>query len=167
MQNILRLLAGVLVLLVSLAGISAYGQGGATGAISGVVVDTSGGAVAGADVQIIDTRTEAVARKLATNADGAFVTPLLPPGTYRVVVNKAGFAQAEAPNIEVRVTETTKVTLTLRPGAVTEKVEISAQVTSVETTNATTGQSLGTDTVRELRRTVQVTRRRPLAGFSR
>ncbi len=37
MRSILRLFAGVLALLVSLAGTSAYGQGGATGAISGVV----------------------------------------------------------------------------------------------------------------------------------
>jgi len=129
---------------------SAYGQGGATGAISGVVVDTSGGSVAEAEVQIIDTRTESVARKVSTNADGAFVATLLPPGTYVVVVNKSGFAEAKASGIEVRVTETTKVTISLKPGAVSEKVEISAQITSVETTNATTGQSMGTNTVREL-----------------
>jgi len=48
------------------------------------------------------------------------------------------------------VTETTKVTISLKPGGVSEKVEISAQVTNVETTNAATGQSLGTETVREL-----------------
>ncbi len=127
-----------------------YGQGGATGAISGSVVDTSGGSVAGADVQIIDVRTETVVRKLPTGSDGSFVLPLLPPGIYTVVVNKSGFSQAKADGIEVRVTETTRVTITLKPGAVSEKVEISAQVTAVETTNATTGQSLGTDTVREL-----------------
>jgi len=51
---------------------------------------------------------------------------------------------------EVRVTETTKVTISLKPGQITEMVEISAQITSVETTNAATGQSLGTETVREL-----------------
>ena len=150
MRSILKLFAGVLALVFSLAGIRAYGQGGATGAISGVVVDTSGGSVAGAEVQIIDTRTEVTARKLPTNADGAFTATLLPPGTYYVLVNKPGFTEAKASNIEVRVTETTRVTISLKPGAVTEKVEISAQVATVETTNATTGQSLSTDTVREL-----------------
>jgi hypothetical protein len=150
MRSILRLFAGVLALVVSLAGVSAYGQGGATGAISGVVVDTSGGSVAGAEVKIIDTRTEVAARKLTTNADGSFTATLLPPGTYYALVNKPGFAQARVDGIEVRITETTRITISLKPGAVTEKVEISAQVTSVETTNATTGQSLGTDTVRDL-----------------
>src|SRR5881398_3459419 len=150
MRGIHRILAAVLVLVGLLMGTRACGQGGATGAISGVVVDTSGGSVADAEVQIIDTRTESLVRKIPTNADGTFVVPLLPPGTYIVVVNKSGFAEAKASGIEVRVTETTRVTITLKPGAVSERVEISAQVTTVETTNATTGQSLGTETVREL-----------------
>lgn len=150
MRGIHRLLAAVLVLVGTLTSTCVYGQGGATGAISGSVVDTSGGSVAEAEIQIIDTRTESLARRVATNADGSFVAPLLPPGTYIVVVNKSGFAEAKASGIEVHVTETTKVTITLKPGAVSEKVEISAQITSVETTNAATGQSLGTETVREL-----------------
>ncbi len=133
-----------------LGGTRAYSQGGATGAISGVVADTGGGSVAGAEVQIIDTRTETLARKLTTASDGSFAAPLLPPGTYYVVVNKSGFSEAKATGIEVHITETTRVTITLKPGALAEKVEISAQITSVETTNATTGQSLGTETVREL-----------------
>ncbi len=141
---VVLLLSGVL------GGTRAYGQGGATGAISGVVADTGGGSVAGADVQIIDTRTETLARKLTTASDGSFVATLLSPGTYYVVVNKSGFSEAKATGIEVHVTETTRVTITLKPGTVSEKVEISAQVTTVETTNATTGQSLGTETVREL-----------------
>ncbi|MGC2232126.1 MAG: TonB-dependent receptor, partial [Candidatus Acidiferrum sp.] len=144
------IIAGVLLLAGMLTGANAYGQGGATGAISGVVVDSSGGTIAGAEVQIIDSRTEAMARKLDTNTDGIFVATLLPPGNYTVVVNRSGFAEAKATDIEVRVTETTRVTMTLKPGAVSEKVEISAQVTTVETSNATTGQSLGTATVREL-----------------
>ena len=151
MPSVSRVLsAAILTVMVLLGSAVAYGQGGATGAISGSVVDASGGSVAGADVQIIDTRTEVVVRKLPTTSDGSFVVPLLPPGTYSVVVNKSGFTQAKADGIEVRVTETTRVTITLKPGAVSERVEISAQVTTVETTNATTGQSLGTETVREL-----------------
>src|SRR2546429_6278817 len=129
MRGIPRILAAALVMAGILMSTRAYAQGGATGAISGVVVDTSGGSVAEAEVQIIDTRTESLARKISTNADGSFVVPLLPPGTYIVVVNKSGFAEAKASGIEVRVTETTKVTIALKPGAVSEKVEISAQIT--------------------------------------
>ncbi len=150
MRSAYRVLFATILLIGSLAGSRAYGQGGATGAISGSVVDTSGGSVAGADVQIIDTRTEVVVRKLPTGSDGSFVATLLPPATYSVVVNKSGFSQAKADRIEVRVTETTKVTITLKAGSVSEVVEISAQLTNVETTTAATGQSLGMETVREL-----------------
>src|SRR5204863_7270280 len=89
-------------------------------------------------------------RKLPTASDGSFVVPLLPPGIYSVMVNKSGFSQSKADGIEVRVTETTKVTITLKPGAVSEKVQISAQITTVDNTNATTGQSIETRTIREL-----------------
>src|SRR5260370_8285891 len=125
-------------------------QGGWTGDIAGSGLDTTGAAVSAAEVQIVNNGTASLARKLSTNADGEFVAPLLPPGTYQVVVNKSGFGEAKAESIEVRVTETTRVTITLRPGAVSETVQISAQVTSVETTNATTGESLATPTTRQL-----------------
>jgi hypothetical protein len=150
MRTIYRTAAAMVFLAGLLSGVRANGQGGATGAIAGVVVDSSGGAVSDAEVQVIDTRTDSLARKAPTNVDGAFTVTLLPPGTYYVVVNKSGFAEAKADRIEVHVTETTRLTISLRPGSVTEKVEISAQVTSVETTSATTGQSIGTETVREL-----------------
>src|ERR1700674_4167520 len=150
MRGIHKFIFAMLLLTGFLSGARAYGQGGATGAISGVVTDTGGGSVAGADVQIIDTRTDALARKLITASEVSLVVTLLPPSTYSVVVNKSGFSEAKATGIEVHITETTRVTITLKPGTVAEKVEISAQVTSVETTNATTGQSLGTETVREL-----------------
>src|SRR6202162_4707022 len=127
-----------------------YGQGGATGAISGVIVDTSGARIADAESKIMNSRTDALARNLTVGPDGAFTVTLLPPGTYYVLVNKPGFSQSRADNIEVRVTETTRVSIALKPGEVSERVEISAQVTSVETTNATTGESIGTATVREL-----------------
>src|SRR5205823_12018309 len=87
MPSVSRVLsAAALVVTVLLVGQVAYGQGGATGAITGSVVDASGGSVAGADVQIIDTRTDVVVRKLPTGSDGSFVVPLLPPGTYKRAV---------------------------------------------------------------------------------
>jgi Carboxypeptidase regulatory-like domain/TonB dependent receptor len=150
MRSISRLIMAAVFLVGSLAGIRTHGQGGATGAISGVVVDSSGAAVGDAEVQVIDAGTQALTRKLTTNSDGAFTAPLLPPATYYVVVNKAGFAESKVDGIEVHVTETARLTISLKPGSVTEKIEISAQVTSVETTNATTGQSIDTSTVREL-----------------
>jgi hypothetical protein len=128
----------------------ALGQGGATGAISGMVEDVNGGAVANADVQIFNSATNILVRRLNTGADGSFVTALLPPAVYFAVINKSGFSEAKATGIEVRVTETSRVTIALKPGTVSEKIEISAQVASVDTTSATTGQTIGPETIREL-----------------
>jgi Carboxypeptidase regulatory-like domain len=150
MQKAVRVLTLLVFVLALGWGQRALGQGGATGAISGTVIDVNGGAVAGADIQIVNTATDAVVRRLSTGPDGTFEATLMPPAIYYVVVNKSGFAEAKATNIEVRVTETTRLSISLKPGTVTEKVEISAMVASVETTNATTGQTVGTETVREL-----------------
>ncbi len=150
MREVYKVFRAMLLLAALLLGSRAYGQGGATGAIAGAVVDTTGASISGAEVHIISASRQSVVRKLSTNADGDFVAALLPPGSYDVIVNKSGFGEAKAQAIEVRVTETTRVTITLKPGAVSEKVEISAQVTSVETSNATTGESIGGSTIREL-----------------
>ncbi len=70
MPSVSRVLSTAnLVLVFLLAGTVTYGQGGATGAISGGVVDASGGSVAGGEVQIIDARTEVLVRKLSKDSD--------------------------------------------------------------------------------------------------
>ncbi len=150
MQKTIRILILLVFILGLLSGKNAFGQGGATGAISGTVNDINGGSIAGADVQIVNIATDSILRRLTTGPDGSFEATLLPPAIYYVVVNKSGFAEAKATNIEVRVTETTRLSIALKPGTVTEKVVISAEVTTVETTNATTGQTIGPETVRDL-----------------
>ena len=138
-------------LLAGLLGVPrASGQSGATGAIHGTVTDVSGATVADAEVQIFNAATELLVRRQNSGTDGSFVATLLPPGNYYLVVNQPGFSEARASSIEVRVTETTRVTISLKPGTVSEKVEISAQVTTVDTTAATTGATLGNETIREL-----------------
>lgn len=150
MQRTYKFIVGVVFLLLMLSGSRASAQGGATGAISGVVQDSSGASIADAEIQIIDASTDQVTRKLPSGSDGTFVVTLLSPGNYVIVVNKPGFAEAKSEAVEVRVTETTRVTIPLKPGAVTETLEISATVTTVETSNPTTGQSITANTVRTL-----------------
>ncbi len=150
MRGIIRLLFVLIFVTIIWRFDGAYGQGGATGAISGSVVDASGGAIADAEVQVINSSTGVFVRHLNANPDGSFVITLLPPGTYYAVINKSGFSEAKATGIEVRVTETARATIILKPGTVTEKVEISALVATVDTTSATTGQSIGENTVRTL-----------------
>jgi hypothetical protein len=128
----------------------ALAQGGATGAITGTVQDSSGAVVAGAEVRIVNQDTGVLTRTAKTDANGSFTAALLPVGTFAVNVTSSGFQEAKFPNIDVRITETTRITAKLRPQAVQEKVEVQAEVQAVETTAATTGQAIEANTIREL-----------------
>jgi hypothetical protein len=128
----------------------AIAQGGATGAITGVVQDASGAFIANADVRITNQGTKVLERAVKTGAEGFFTAPLLPVGTYTVTIQSAGFAQSDFPDIVVRVTETTRMIAKLTPQAVQEHIEVQAQIQAIDTTDATTGQAIDTGTIRAL-----------------
>ena len=128
----------------------AFGQSGPTGAVSGIVLDSSGGVIPDAKVQILDGPTGTTVRNVTTNSNGEFIAPLLPASTYTIVVQAQSFAESKLSNIVVRVSETTRLTITVQVGEVKQGVQVSAQVTQVETTTAATGESLGTNTIEAL-----------------
>ena len=76
--------------LVLLASPSARAQGGGNVAITGTVSDPSGAVIAGAKVTVTELSTSIV-RTDTTNSSGQFNFPSLPPSTYKVSVEAAGF----------------------------------------------------------------------------
>src|SRR5215468_2575451 len=149
MSQILRSRLWWVVLGISMLG-QVFGQGGATGAITGNVQDASGAVVANADVKITNQDTGTVTRAAKTDATGSFTVNLLPVATYTVTITSTGFREAKIPDVVVRVTETTRLTAKLFPLKVLEKVEVQALVQAVETTTATTGQAIESQTIRDL-----------------
>ena len=147
-RSISRLLFISLVVLIGVAQVLA--QGGATGAISGTVLDPSGAVVAGAEVRIVNQDTGTLTRTVKTDTDGSFTAQLLPVASYTVTVQAPGFAEGSFANIAVRVTETTRMTAQLRTQSVQQKIEVQAQVQAVETSAATTGQAIEAQTIRDL-----------------
>jgi hypothetical protein len=139
-----------LVLVALIAAGYAWGQGGATGAITGTVVDATGAFVANAEVRIVNQDTGILTRTTRTDANGSFTAPLLPVGTYTVTVSSPGFQDAKFGDIVVRITETTRMNAKVAPLKVLEKVEVQAEVQSIETTTATTGEAIESRTIREL-----------------
>ncbi len=71
--------------------LTAQSQLGA-GAVSGVIEDTAGSAVAGASVTITNQST-ASTRTVTTTDSGQFNFPVLQPDTYIVTIEKAGFSR--------------------------------------------------------------------------
>ncbi|MGB7760238.1 MAG: carboxypeptidase-like regulatory domain-containing protein [Bryobacteraceae bacterium] len=119
-----------------------WGQGGATGAIAGTIFDRQGGAVTSAAVDLALATEGSLHRSTTTNAEGLFTVSLLPPGVYTIKITAPGFAALTTQNVAVRVTETTRLNLTLDVASIAEAVEVHAEVAQVDTSSATTGQSL-------------------------
>ena len=131
-------------------GVQLFAQGGATGAINGTVQDPGGALVANAEVRVTNHDTNVLERTVQTGADGTFTVPLLPVGTYTVTIRAPGFAEGKFDNIAVRVTETTRMIAKLSTQSVQQQVEVQAEVQTIDTTDATTGQAIESDTIRAL-----------------
>ncbi len=140
----------ILILVVSISAARIMAQGGATGAISGTVQDPSGGVIASAKVVIVSEATGQVVRDLTADSSGSFTATLLPVGSYSVGVSAAGFATTKFTGVLVRVTETTRMTAALKVTQATETVTVSAEVATINTANAATGEALDAITVSTL-----------------
>jgi hypothetical protein len=106
------------------------------GTIEGSVVDTTGAAVPGAQIDALDHATSSSGHTVS-DITGAFRIPLLAVGTYELTVNKEGFHKLNVEGVQVNSAATTKVgSLTLELGQVTTTVEVSGQAALVEATQS-------------------------------
>src|SRR6185437_1985018 len=103
--------------------------------ISGRVADQSGAAVR--DVKIaatnIATNTTSIT---ATNATGFYNLVGLIPGTYRVTVDKEGFAQIVKPEVVLRVQDNAGMNFALQVGSVTQSITVEGGAPLVNTQDA-------------------------------
>jgi hypothetical protein len=83
------------------------------GSISGIVLDTSNRAIAGADILAINDLT-GVTSSSKTNAEGIYVLRDLRPGPYRLQVGKAGFKTLVKPDIVLNVQDALFINFTCR-----------------------------------------------------
>lgn len=112
-----------------------FAQAGATGTILGTVTDTSGAAVPNAKVTVTNTSTNVEFRTVSSSS-GDFNAPALNPGPYKVSVEAQGFEKFLTTSIVLTVNQRVRVDAALKPGAVTETVETSAQAVSLNTDSA-------------------------------
>ena len=139
-RNALRLLAGSLVvLLVALAAPARAQQ--FNGTLRGVVQDSTGAVLPGAQVSVVETSTNDT-RNLTSDARGSWVLPNLKPGTYRIVVALDGFKTAAMDNVKLDVQGIRDVEISLEAGAVAETVTVSGQAAAVEVTSSTMSQTI-------------------------
>ena len=120
------------------------------GTVLGTVTDPSGAVVSGAHVTVKNLGT-GLERTTETSADGSYALPQLPIGTYMVTVTLPGFQTSVANEVTVDVATERRVDVAMKTGAVSTRVEVSAdQLPLVETTTNTLGGVLTQETVKDL-----------------
>ena len=117
-------------------GTGVYAQDAATGAISGTVADGSGARITEARVTLTSTDTHA-SRVVKTDGNGQFRVPLLLPGSYSVIVDAPGFAEYKANGVEVVVSETDSLSLSLsiKDSGTTTQVTADTEMAQLETSS--------------------------------
>jgi hypothetical protein len=121
----------VVVVFLSLGSDSAFAQANASAALQGTITDQSDAAIKGGKVAIT-SKDQGWTRSADTSEAGFYRFELLPAGIYSIKVNASGFSTAEAKEVVLQVGSTTTQNFTLRPGAVSEIIEVTSAVPLVD-----------------------------------
>lgn len=117
-------LAAVLLSLPFLAGASGSSMGAASenGSVSGTVKDTTGAALAGAQIVLQPTATT-----VASNAQGNFLIQNVTPGTYTLTISDVGFSNSVS-TIVVHAGQNTPVDTTMNVNSTSQQVVVTANL---------------------------------------
>jgi hypothetical protein len=132
--------AACLAALLLLCAAAAVAQG-AFGSLTGTVRDPAGAILAGASVEATNKAT-GDKRSAVTNEEGVYTITNLPVGTYTLTVTSAGFAPGKAEDVNVSVSFTTTLDVSLSPAGAAESVTVVGADTA--TSLNTTDQQLST-----------------------
>src|SRR5262247_132271 len=139
------------IFLVSLAlaalSLSAFAQSTAT--LQGSVTDQSGSVISGAKVTVRNQATGSE-RIVQTDSNGNYQVASLTPGVYRVEAKAPGFGSQTVNDLTLEVSRIVVQNFQLKIGDVTQRVEVTADSQTVETTTITVGQVINQKTVQEI-----------------
>ena len=104
----------------------------ATAKLVGTIKDSSGAAVPGARVTVVNTQT-GFRQTRDSGSEGAYSFPLLPVGQYQVEVEKEGFQRFVQSGITLAVNDNATIDVSLSVGALTETVTVTDAAPLLET----------------------------------
>jgi hypothetical protein len=136
-------------LLICSATIGLHGQGGAYGTILGTVTDNSGAVLAKASVDVTNAAT-GIIKHTETTSSGDYTVPYLQPGTYRVTVQASGFQKSTVDNVRLVVGQEARADVTMKPGAISESVQVEASAVALDTDSSAVAQLVSEKQVNEL-----------------
>jgi hypothetical protein len=113
----------------------AYGQAGSA-SLNGLVTDSSSAAVSGAQISVRNVDTN-LTQDGTSDDQGQYQISPLPPGRYTITVTKQGFETYVQAGVILTVNQAATLnTITLRPGAVQQTVNVTANAELLNTTSA-------------------------------
>jgi hypothetical protein len=119
------------------------------GIIAGSVVDSTGAAINDASVTIRGTDTGAL-YQTKTTAEGLYRIADIRIGRYDVTVGAPGFKNAVRTGVEIQISTTTALNITLEPGSVSEQVTVSADAPTLQTESSDVGTVVGDKQIHDL-----------------
>ncbi len=120
-----------------------------TGSIVGSVTDPSGAIVGGATVTLTNEGTNATL-SVTVGSDGGYTFTPVRIGSYKIAATSQGFQTTERRNIVVNVGASVLINFVLKPGQVTETVEVTGATPVLETQEASVGQVINSRNVNNL-----------------
>lgn len=120
-----------------------------TASIIGNVTDGTGAPVAHCSIQATETAT-GQARGTTTDEMGSYIFTLLPLGTYSIRAEASGFKAEVRTGITVSVQANVRVDIPLSLGSVKETVTVASQAPSVDTRQASIGETIDSARMVEL-----------------
>ncbi len=128
---------------------ASMGAAQTTGTIQGVVTDTTGAVIPGAEVKAVN-RDTGVEYRATANAVGFYMIPSLPPGPYTVSCTSEGMAPSGRPGVRLEVAQTMRLDFRLSVGAVAEVVEVSAAAQLLQSERTEVGQVIDSKRILEM-----------------
>ena len=119
------------------------------GRIRGTVSDTSGGAVSGATVTLVNTATN-VKREAVASSTGEYLFLEVPVGSYELHLSHPGFKKFLRKDVVVDLNAVVSVDISLQVGGSTETVEVTGEPPVIDTTTTQLGAVVGSREVTEL-----------------
>src|SRR5262249_43860733 len=106
--------------------------------LTGRVTDASHAVVVDAKIAAIRTDTNG-RRETTTNESGTYALTNLPPGPYRIEVEKNGFNKMIRPDVVLHVQDALELDFEMTVGSVSESITVAAGAPLLETSSATVG----------------------------
>ena len=120
-----------------------------TSQINGIVKDSTGLAIPGAEVKATQTATGLV-RVTTSGNDGGYVLTNLPVGPYLLEATKQGFNKYAQTGIVLQVDTAPTIDISMQVGSVSDQVTVEASTVQVETRNTSIGQVVDNQRIMEL-----------------